>query len=515
MKLIYVPLLVVVVSALAAPGAWAGEQTIKCRLELIRLDLHKPVDNGISIQFDFKKDQEEDVLEQYFTSSPQEFYRHTSEGTVTETAGNNFSKIVNKEPKKYIAKKPFRAAARLGSKQYPFVLDKKDEKSKGYDRLYFDLNGNGDLTDDKPIDALHFENQPEEPADYFILDFPRVDLTIDVDGKKLDYSFILSVSIDLSEKSETISVSLSPAVYLRGEIELEGEKQKIAVFDYNSNGRFDDLLTLSEKTAGEKDALEPAYGDMLIIAPEQTANAGISVHVPAAEERQYLARLTPFKDKYYEVKVSPTGDELTWTSSTAPCGQITSPHAPCQVEIISDLGLLQLNLEKSEPATIPAGQWRLLSYTICIENWKAPEKTAEATSPEKEKKDAQAGHSLLGALANSLVKSITIESPFLLAPSNLSRVSANGTCSGEPIIVHADQTTTLKFGPPYKLMIDVQAQPGGIASPGLALLSLSLQGADGELVSSLIVNGKRPDKPKLTITDPQGKIVETGRFEFG
>ena len=46
---------------------------------------------------------------------------------------------VKKEPEKYVSEHPLRSVAKLGSKEYGFVLDKKDEKSKGYDRLYFDL----------------------------------------------------------------------------------------------------------------------------------------------------------------------------------------------------------------------------------------------------------------------------------------------------------------------------------------------------------------------------------------
>ena len=63
-----------------------------------------------------------------------------------------FKKVVKREPAKYVSTHPFRGVATLGSKQYGFVLDKQDAKSEDFDRLYFDLNGNGDLTDDKPIE---------------------------------------------------------------------------------------------------------------------------------------------------------------------------------------------------------------------------------------------------------------------------------------------------------------------------------------------------------------------------
>ena len=64
-------------------------------------------------------------------------------------------------------------------------------KAPRYNRLYFDLNHNGDLTDDKPIEAETTPGGVVMPADYSPLQFPCVDLTIDVDGTKLDYVFFL------------------------------------------------------------------------------------------------------------------------------------------------------------------------------------------------------------------------------------------------------------------------------------------------------------------------------------
>ena len=60
--------------------------------------------------------------------------------------------LVRKEPKEYHADHQLRAVATFGGKKYAFVLDKQSKTSQGYDRLYFDLNRNGDLTDDAPID---------------------------------------------------------------------------------------------------------------------------------------------------------------------------------------------------------------------------------------------------------------------------------------------------------------------------------------------------------------------------
>ena len=67
---------------------------------------------------------------------------------VAGTDQEAFTKIVKKESK-YVSESPFRGVAKLGGQEYAFALDVKDAKSKGYNRLYFDFNHNGDLTDDK------------------------------------------------------------------------------------------------------------------------------------------------------------------------------------------------------------------------------------------------------------------------------------------------------------------------------------------------------------------------------
>jgi len=119
-------------------------------------------------------------------------YRSVSSQSFTMQAGGGyppdaeaeFRRIVKKEPAKYVSQEPFRSVARLGTGRFAFVLDAKDEKSKGYDRLYFDLNGNGDLTDDKPIDAVA-DRSPRavgQPG-YTYHQFPRADLSIPVEGK--------------------------------------------------------------------------------------------------------------------------------------------------------------------------------------------------------------------------------------------------------------------------------------------------------------------------------------------
>ncbi len=485
----------------AALAGWADADPAQhCKLEAVRLEPLRP--GVMTAPIDW----------QYRNVSPQSFLWQKNDGQTTYRAMIDFVKgdlkafkdLVTKEPK-YVAKDPLRGVAKLGSKQYAFVLDQKSEKSKGYDRLYFDRNANGDLTDDKPIDAETPKGASPAPVNmnYPQIEFPRVDLAIDVDGKKVDYSFFFRIVAYGDEKHHYAYGSLSSAVYRRGEITLDGKKRQIVLLDRNSNGRFDDLTSSQEDVRGDEGQLVVRYGDVLLIDPEKPSTY-------PNPNQQFLCKVNLLGGKYYELKVSPAGDELTCTPVTVAVGKIVSPYESCPVDLAGDQGYFSLTLEKSRPAEIPAGRWRLVSYTIMIRDWKEPAKSKTNKTDKKAKSEAGGNASLVEVLGQALFgwKAASPE-----PRSTFCSVSAQGTKSGKPIDVTAGQTTTLKFGPPYKTLVKAAAAPG----TGVAQLSLSLIGADNEVVSNLVVRGGRPDKPKLTITDPKDKdkIVAKGDFEYG
>ncbi|MBN2578787.1 MAG: hypothetical protein JXB10_07330 [Pirellulales bacterium] len=468
-------------------------ETEHCTLELVRLEA-KPAGQGVS---------QSEWL--YRGVNSQGFFMRPGQeqNTGFEKA---FKAAVKKEPEKYVAKTPLRGAVKFGDKRYGFVFDKQEEKSKGYDRLYFDVNGNGDLTDDKPLDALTDENSTRYPENYIRLSFPRVDLPIEVDGKKFDYSFLAE---EQGWDKEYIYPQFKAGVYGRGEITLDGKTMPVAVLDYNSNGRFDDVVSMKNMSHGSNGELYPRYGDKLLVEPEHVTSEERQDSSLRSVRQPYLSKINALDGKYYELKVSPVGDELGYTPSTAPLGKIACPHTPCTVELISKRGYIPLVLKDSEPAEVPAGKWRLLSYTWSVKDWKKPPKEEKKEDAKKSGDKATLFTAFKKALEDALPRKSARYEP-LYGPENESRISARGTNKSEAIRVTADQTTTLKVGPPYKLQVKVQ-----YLNPGTAHLALYIVGADGETVSNLYVNGRRPPKPKITITDPQDEVVQQGAFEYG
>ena len=97
----------------------------------------------------------------------------------------------------------------------------------------------------------------------------------------------------------------------------------------------------------------------------------------------------------------------------------------------------------------------------------------------------------------------------IYGPADVCTLSARGTGDGKPVRVEAGKTTTLALGPPYKPRVTV------VVANGTANLGLTIVGAEGEVVSNLILNGRRPETPKINITDPDDEVVARGNFEYG
>ena len=93
---------------------------------------------------------------------------------------------MKKEPK-YVASNPVRGVVTLGGRQFGFALDAVSPKAVGYDRLYFDASGNGDLTRQRPVSATEVGDMMSESQ------FPRVNVALRVDGEPVEYAFLLSV----------------------------------------------------------------------------------------------------------------------------------------------------------------------------------------------------------------------------------------------------------------------------------------------------------------------------------
>jgi hypothetical protein len=528
-------------------AALAGASAETCTLELKRLG---PVDRS--------QPYTTPAQYMYRMTYPQHFYMQTGIERPRALGGGEtaeFSKVIKKEPGKYVAKYPFRGVMKLGTEQYGFVLDaiplkteekekksEKDEKeakaaekksllkelsealqpgaagpaaaqqpdAMAYSRLYFDFNHNGDLTDDKAVDV----EQPKGgllrgyPQGYWRGEFPRIDVTVDVDGTKVDYSFLLTVYSQSSKDYSYVSASLNAAAYREGDITLDGKKRHLVLIDFNSNGRFDDELKIRDDVQTPDGQLYPTYGDVLLVDPDPKNAEFSGYDLTASGNRHSVSKLVNLDGKYYDLKVTPAGDKLTLTPSSLAVGHVTNPCESFRALVYSDKGLLKISGGKSKPAALPEGEWKLLSYTI--EDTGTEEPKPKPETPPAGKKDAkQKERTLIQALAEAIVGSAEPAVPAMSGP-RFSVVSAQATKAYKAVKVRKGETATLPFGPPYKPVVKVRYFSGSEAR-----LEMSLVGSAGEICSNLTVRGSRPDSPDFSIVNPKGDVVEQGKFKYG
>ncbi len=446
-------------------------------------------------------------------TSPQGFYMQVGQAgfAPARTGAADFSKVIKKEPAKYSSKNPFRGVAKLGTQQFGFVLDavpdeKKDAAKKPkaksklpelhiYNRLHFDLNHNGDLTDDQVIKANDAKGRIYTSASYSYgqYSFPCVDVTVDADGTKVEYAFLFSGYAQAQENYQYATASLSSAAYRAGEITLNGKKRRVVLVDFNSNARFNDKATVTTVRTSDGDATYAMPGDMIYIDPDPSgANYMYGYDATTNDDQQYMAELIDIDGKFYDMDVTAAGDKITLNASTAPVGYIKNPSKGYRAIVFSDKRVLKISWNESGKSALPVGDWKLASYTI---DGTGLEATAKADKDEP---------SLLNMLANAITGSRAVAGP------RFTMVSARAPGNYTAVKVREGETVDMPFGPPYKPVVTASAQGNETVS-----LSMSLVGAAGESCSNLMVNGSRPADPRFTIAKPDGTEVQTGKFEYG
>lgn len=459
------------------------------------------------------------------------FVQIGKDGEQTERSGPAavFKQIVKKEPK-YVSKHPFRGVVSFGSQSYAFALDlipppaKKSDKKEGdknakpktekkttperisYNRLYFDLNHNGDLTDDKPIDV-----RPQEGAQIWgtAFRFPRVDVVLDDAGARYDYSFLLTgQQYGARGDFSYLCLSFNSAAYREGRITLDGKNRHVVLVDSNSNGRFNDEMSISKKGRVSNGPVPVEPGDTLLVDPKVDNADALQ---DAMGGTRYVSKLANVDDRFYDVKISPAGDKLTLSPSSIPLGKVRNPNTNYRATIYGDLGFVDVRSENGAAVPVPAGQWTLLSYIINATEAKKPTKAEKKPGNEKKEADKKSdtAESLAEGLA-ALLGGSSEDAP--VGRQSIVLAQATGEC--KPITVVQGETVLLPFGPPYKPVVTAEGYQPDEKEKTLSL-GLKLIGSVGEICSGMSIKGRHPSKPKFTITDAKGKVVEQGTFEYG
>jgi hypothetical protein len=416
---------------------------------------------------------------------------------------STFAALVKKEPESYQCRMPVRGVFRLASRSIPFALDSTDLEKTGYDRLFIDANGNGDLTDDglqTPFESPKKEEtsvtrveyvteeaesgdemeviEEEEiemvaPEDFTNCSFPTLSVSLSSGGAKYSYRFLVNVQSYKTDDDLHTNVALYPAICRVGEIKLGGKTREVALFDSNCNGRFDDGLIPVQEGSGTPPTDYVWRGtDKLVFDPDPQ-KLDYQVYEPMGnEDKHFVSRSLMVDGRLYDLHVTPGGDRLSLEPSDAPLGSVVMKKAHFSAVFSGPAGTINIRGKAGESCPLPAGPWRVLSYTINL-------------SASKEWED-------------------------------MTMIYGGASDGGPDLTVQKGMTTDLRFGPPLKGVMKV----GHVVRQGkddehVINLEASIHGACGALIQQVMVKGKSPEAPNLTITNGKGEIVTEDAFEYG
>ncbi|MBU0753490.1 MAG: hypothetical protein KJ645_00015, partial [Planctomycetes bacterium] len=373
---------------------------------------------------------------------------------------------------------PVYALVGLGGKDRLLVLDQEKAGDLFYNRVYFDVNGNRDLTDDRAFEeAPATENAPHR---YLVHDF-----ALESDSGSYLYSFSLDVEykgrkgkkLKGSTVDRGLKLFLKPQCWYKGTFKQEDKTYRIAVMDRNGNGLFDDppaLPDLSKMEAGKAIELK---GDGLFITSGEAIDPDSSL---------ILGNTLVIGDCCYELDLNVAEKRIRLEEHAGPAGKVhASMNAEQYVLFNTQANSVVMVYEPKAGFSLIPGSYHLYAYRV-------------------KKKDGQGGLWVLDAVS-------TAETPV--------------------VEVKADSEGTLQFGEPYVSFAQVPEWSIEGIQKGFsrqASLEFVIRGAGKEKVTSLArISGGQSDiplseadktlprEPGFKVIDLEGRIAMEGRFKYG
>ena len=386
------------------------------------------------------------------------------------------------------SKPPIYAIIQFADKSRLLILDRQNADDFFYNRLYFDSNGNGDLTDDAVVDG-DFGTPAGAQSEAVQADFPPVDATVTVGGKSLPYSFTISVQYlyfgdygrpDKELKQEHIdqnfTLTLFGNCFYSGKFQLDGQSYRVALGDGNVNGRFNDDISLSTVYLCSQPVLAPT-GDLFYLTTGSE---------PGFRDTQISGDMLLLNGKLFDVSISAAEGKLTLTPTSEKLLPLKLSMATERMTMCTeDASHCVMAYGPGTKIMVPEGTYRLLDYTAL-------------------RKDEQGDEWSISGMA---------------------------AVEGPTVAVEEGKDAILALGEPYMPTVSVsegnlQSVRAGAATA--AQLQFSITGSGKEVVTDLErVSGNRtrislssnepnrPKEPAYRIVKADGEVVTQGDFEYG
>jgi hypothetical protein len=380
-----------------------------------------------------------------------------------------------------VTDKPLYAVLNFGDRNHLLVLDMKKAGDKFYSRLYLDCNGNGDLTDDTPIDGAVQEQGSAPGGGYFMAEFPAVDLTIMVDGARLPYCLQPRLFGQMTGGSPpqggpAVSLNYMVSCMYSGAFAVGGGRYTFMLSDMYGNGRFTDRVKIVKPQALFGSTRVVPEGDLIYLTDGRAQDS---------LNGQPLGDLLQVGDTLFEVAIDIAKGKMTLTEIKNDLSPLKLSAKPERLSLYTEDGgrCLMSYKPSGDVIMLPAGSYKLLAYQMF-------------------RKDEH---------------------------GDLWRLNAGGTNESPAVAVAPNSGAVLLFGEPYMPVVTLppitQRAPVGNMS-----LMFNIEGAGKELLSDLRhIEGAQttiplsktkgreylPKEPAYTIVKADGEIVARGSFEYG
>ena len=377
--------------------------------------------------------------------------------------------------------RPLFTVITLGQSKFLAAFDQPPAATSLYKRVYFDRNGNHDLTDDEPLVG---EARTFSQSTYFDCSFPAIDLEIDVGGHIMPYCLNLRLNGNISEQpsgdledSEVVRnmrVLAMPYCSYLGELALDGIGYRIALGDSTANGTFDQMARLETDRPYSSQRLN-AQGDSFFITTSDRV---------APTDGHVLGRFLALGDRIFEVQIDVPAGRMTLTPWQTDLGTLELPTPVRSMTLLSttDSGGIMM-VCADERTAVPSGTYRLMDYQqIKTDEW-----------------------------------------------GDEWALRATGSGDASPITIPLNGSVSLAIGEPLQAIISVSdwSLQQAVAK-GTLRITLNMIGHVNEQIADLRrISGTntqhtlskrdtdRPEEPTYRIIKPDGERITSGSFEYG
>lgn len=382
-----------------------------------------------------------------------------------------------------VSDQPVYALVKMGDEDRLMILDRKNKDDAQYSRIYFDANGNGNLTDDPPVDKSKKNDRS------YLTAFDDIVTNVTIDGKALAFRFtpqiynaysrrrrVRGADTQPSQEVQNIQLRLETACAWVGRIELDGVAYRVALKDAGVNGRFSDRFDRIKYWDKGRRKMGWPGGDRFYMTTNK------KLHFT---DEYVLGDYLCVGERLFRVDIRLAESKMVLTPVTEGTTPVKLSMSPRRLSLhTEDKAHCLMAVNPGERIRIPQGRWRLLHYDL------------EQTDKWGDK--------------------------WFIAGNASDRT---------PVFeVTGDRTVKLAFGEPFVSYVDFSQRDVEQVGKGSSNIQLQfmIRGAAEEFVQQLerksgkktkiamsSKNNSLPKEPKYRIVKDDGELVEQGQFEYG